>query len=276
MTYAPQPHANSPEVSRFFAVDHVEAPNQLIEFLAAAKSLPGIPEAKAEMLDRLAPDGASAGLDVGCGYGADVEALAARLRPGGHAVGIDASQTMIAEARRRVAGTGLDVRFVVGDALALPFDDDTFDVCRIETVLQHVDEPGQAVTEMARVTRPGGRIAALEFDADTMFLDHPDVEFWEVNRATFVDAAVQGSVGRQLPRLFTEAGLTDVWTAPRVIPSGAGFFRTLLGHPVTELVGAGVFTPQRVDRWWAAMEEAMTAGHFTGGATAFVVSGAVR
>jgi ubiquinone/menaquinone biosynthesis C-methylase UbiE len=156
MTYGPQPHANSPEVSRFFAVDHVEEPSQLIEFLSAAKLLPGIPQPKAEMLDRLAPEHASAGLDVGCGYGADVEALADRLRPGGRAVGIDVSATMIAEARRRVAGSGLDVRFVVGDALALPFDDDTFDVCRIETVLQHVDAPGQAVAEMARVTRPGG------------------------------------------------------------------------------------------------------------------------
>lgn len=276
MTYTPQPHATSPQVSRFFAVDHVEDSNQLIEFLAVAKSLPGIPEAKAEMLDRLAVEDASAGLDVGCGYGADVEALAARLRPGGHAVGIDVSETMIAEARRRLAGSGLDVRFVVGDALALPFDDDTFDVCRIETVLQHVEAPGQAVAEMARVTRPGGRIAALEIDAGTMFLDHPDVEFWEVIRATFISAAVQGSVGRLLPRLFTDAGLTDVRATLRVIPSDAGFFRGLLGHPVTELVEAGVFTPERVDRWWAAMDEAQTQGHFTGGATAFVVSGTVR
>jgi SAM-dependent methyltransferase len=276
MTYPPQPHANSPQVSRFFAVDHVEEPNQLIEFLAVAKSLPGIPEAKAELLDRLAPEDASTGLDVGCGYGADVEALAAGLRLGGHAVGVDVSETMIAEARRRSVGSGFDVRFVVADALALPFDDDTFDVCRIETVLQHVDEPDQAVAEMARVTRPGGRIAALEFDAATMFLDHPDGEFWEVIRTTFIGMAVQGSIGRQLPRLFTDAGLSDVRTTPRVIPSGAGFFRGLLGHPVTELVEAGVFTPERVDLWWAAMEEAMTAGHFTGGATAFVVSGVVR
>lgn len=276
MTYAPEPHANSPEVSRFFAVDHVEDSRQLIEFLSVAKGLPGIPEAKAEMLDRLAPEDGSTGLDVGCGYGADVAALAMRLRRGGQAVGIDVSETMIREARRRASGSRLDLRFVVGDALALPFDDDTFDVCRIETVLQHVEAPDQAVAEMARVTRRGGRMAALEFDAATMFLDHPDVEFWEVVRATFVSAAVQGSIGRQLPRLFTDAGLTDVRTASRVIPSDAGFWRQLLGHLVMELDEAGVFTPERVDRWWAAMDEAAAAGHLTGGAIAFVVSGEVR
>jgi SAM-dependent methyltransferase len=240
MTYATHPHANSPEVSRSCAVDQVEDPAQLIEFLGAAKVLPGIPEAKAEMLDRLALEDASTGLDVGCGYGADVAALAKRMRRGGHAVGIDVSETMIGEARRRASGSRLDLRFVVGDALALPFGEDTFDVCRIETVLQHVDAPDQAVAEMARVTRRGGRIAALEFDAATMFLDHPDGEFWEVIR------------------------------------SDAGFWRQLLDHPVMELVEAGVFTPERVDRWWAAMDEAAAAGHFTGGAIAFVVSGEVR
>jgi hypothetical protein len=118
-------------------------------------------------------------------------------------------------------------------------------------------------------------MAALEFDAGTMFLDRPDVELWEVIRATFIGTAVQGSVGRQLPRLVTDAGLTDVRTTPHVIPSDAGFFRRLLGHPVSELAEAGVFTPQRADGWWTAMEDAMTSGHFTGGATAFVVSGTI-
>ena len=121
-----------------------------------------------------------------------------------------------------------------------------------------------------------GRMAALEFDAGTKFLDHPDVELWEVSLATFIGTAVQGSVGRQLPRLVTDAGLTDVRTTPHVIPSDAGFFRRLRGHPLSEPVEAGVFTGQRADGWWTAMEDAMTSGHFTGGATAFVVPGTLR
>ena len=50
----------------------------------------------------------------------------------------------------------------------------------------------------------------------------------------------------------------------------------MLGHPVGELLDRGVITRERADRWWAGMDEAAAAGHFTNGATAFVVSGTVR
>ena len=126
----------SPDVSRFSAVDDIENPRQLIEVLDVAKRLPGFPAAKAQLLDQLAPEHAASALDVGCGYGTDVIELAKRLRPGGRAIGIDLSENMITEARRRTVGIGPDVTFLVADALALPFQDNTFDICPIETVLQ--------------------------------------------------------------------------------------------------------------------------------------------
>jgi hypothetical protein len=60
-----------------------------------------------------------------------------------------------------------------------------------------------------------------------------------------------------------------------VIASDPGFMRLLLGHPVDELCERGVITPARARRWWAAMDDAAAAGHFTGGGVAFVVSGTV-
>jgi len=74
------------------------------------------------------------------------------------------------------------VSFQVADALAPPFEANTFDVSRTETVLQHLANPRHSVTEMVRVTRPGGRVAALTFDVATQFLDHPDVELCNVLR----------------------------------------------------------------------------------------------
>ena len=271
-----QPRTSRPDVGRFSAVDEAEEPNELIEFLDVAKLAPGIRNAKAELLDRLETEKAASALDIGCGYGADVVAMAMRMSSGGRAVGVDVSETMIAEARRRAAPIGLDVSFQVGDALALPFEDDTFDVSRVETVLQHLAEPARAVAEMVRVTRPGGRVGAFEFNQGTVFLDHPDVELSEVIRAGFASATAQSAMGSQLPRLFAEAGVTDVRATPRVIDQDPSFFRLVLGRHVTELIDGGVITPRRADRWWAAMDEAAAAGHFTNGATAFVVSGTVR
>jgi len=270
------PATTSPDVSRFFAVDEVAEPDQLIKFLDVAKALPGITAAKAEILERLGPERAASALDVGCGYGTDVIELAKRVRPGGRAIGLDISEAMITEARRRVAKAGVDVSFKTGDAVALPFEDNTFDICRIETVLQHLAEPGQAVAEMARVTKPSGRIAALEFDLGTLFIDHPDAELSETIRASFTHAAVQGSMGRQLQRLFVEVGLTDVDAAPRVISTSPSFFRLLLGHHVDHLCAAGAIDRDQGRRWWATMDESAAGGYFAGGATAFVVWGTVN
>ena len=264
-----------PDVNRFFAVDEVEQPNRLVQFLDVAKALPGMRNAKTEMLARLDPQRAATALDVGCGYGADVIELAARLKPGGRATGIDISDTMIAEAKRRATGTRLNVTFRTGDALALPLEDDTVDICRIETVLHHLGDPETAITEMARVTRPGGRIAALEFDLETMYLDHPDTELTDTIFASYLHETVQASMGRQLLRLFVKAGLTDVISAPRVITAHPDFLRLAVGYHVDRLCANGAFTPDRAAGWWTAMEEDAACGYYTAGGITFVVSGTV-
>jgi len=275
MTDTPlQDHA--PDVNRFFAVDEVEQPDQFVRFLEEAKALPAIRTVKAEMLARLQPERAATALDVGCGYGADVIELAKRLKPDGRATGIDISETMIAEANRRAAGSGLDVTFRTGDALDLPFEDGAFDICRVETVLQHLADPETAISEMARVTRPGGRIAALEFDLGTLFLDHPDAELSETIWTSYLRETVQPTMGRQLPRLFVQANLSDVTSAPSVVTNTPGFFRLVAGHHVDQLSASGVVTSDQAANWWTAMEDAAARGHHTGGATAFLVCGTVR
>jgi len=90
-------------------------------------------------------------LEVGCGTGLVLQRIAKVARS---AKGIDLSEGMLAKARER----GLDV--VQGSALALPFTDNQFDVTCSFKVLAHIPDIGQALAEMARVTRPGGVILA--------------------------------------------------------------------------------------------------------------------
>jgi ubiquinone/menaquinone biosynthesis C-methylase UbiE len=264
------------DVSRFSAVDEAAYPKRLIEVLDVAKRLPGFPAAKAQLLDQLEAESASSALDVGCGYGADVIELAKRQPPGGRAIGVDISENMITEARRRTGRIGPAVDFRVADALALPFENNTFDICRIETVLQHLADAGHAVAEMARVTRRGGRVGALELDQETMFLDHPDTELLDALRDSVISSMAQGSIGRQVPRLFVEAGLIDVQTTLHVIVGTQHAYRLMLEHHVNELCDRGTITRERATQWWSTIDTAAASGHFIGGVTAFVVSGTVN
>jgi demethylmenaquinone methyltransferase / 2-methoxy-6-polyprenyl-1,4-benzoquinol methylase len=97
-------------------------------------------------------------LDVACGTGAVATELLARY--GCRVVGIDQSTDMLAEARRRL---GDRVELHEGRAEALPFEDAIFDGLTFTYLLRYVDDPQETLSELARVVRPGGRIAMLEF-----------------------------------------------------------------------------------------------------------------
>ena len=97
-------------------------------------------------------------LDVACGTGAVALELIRRKRC--TVVGVDQSAEMLAVARERLpAGT----RLVEAGAESLPFEDASFDALTVTYLLRYVDDPGATLTELARVVRPGGILASLEF-----------------------------------------------------------------------------------------------------------------
>jgi SAM-dependent methyltransferase len=100
-------------------------------------------------------------IDIGCGNGAFTEALIERCAPA-EVHGIDPSEGQLAFARTR-PGARL-AKFQQGDAMALPFPDNTFDVATMALVIFFVPEPAKGVAEMARVVRPGGMVAAYAWD----------------------------------------------------------------------------------------------------------------
>lgn len=124
--------------------------------------------------------------------------------PAGRLVGLDASQVMIAEAQRRAQERHAPITFEVADVQALPFPDGTFDVYRADVQLEHLPDPMRALTEMARVTRPGGRIAVFDIDWGTLIIDHADKETTRTIILSYSDSVRNRWIGRQLPRLFKE------------------------------------------------------------------------
>jgi demethylmenaquinone methyltransferase/2-methoxy-6-polyprenyl-1,4-benzoquinol methylase len=102
-------------------------------------------------------------LDVATGTAAVAIELARRY--GCSVVGVDQSPEMLAEgeARVEVAGLSRRIRLQTARAEELPFPDASFDALTVTYLLRYVDDPGATLTELARVVRPGGSIAALDF-----------------------------------------------------------------------------------------------------------------
>ncbi|MGX6602974.1 methyltransferase domain-containing protein [Micromonosporaceae bacterium Da 78-11] len=95
-------------------------------------------------------------LDVGCGTGRALPALAAAVGPAGRVLGLDLTPDMLTAARD--AGRGDPVGLVLADARRLPVADAVADVVFAAGLVQHLPDPAAGLTELARVTRPGGRL----------------------------------------------------------------------------------------------------------------------
>lgn len=162
-------------------------------------------------VQRVAVPPGSRALDVGCGPGALTARLVAVL--GADAVtAVDPSPSFVAAARSRLPG--VDVR--ASSAESLPFPDGAFDLTAAQLVVHFMDDPVAGLAEMARVTRPGGVVAASVWDHGGG--SGPLRVFWDAVRdldpSAPGEAQLPGTREGHLAELFTAAGLRDVeqWT----------------------------------------------------------------
>ncbi|KII94035.1 hypothetical protein PLICRDRAFT_153313 [Plicaturopsis crispa FD-325 SS-3] len=148
-------------------------------------------------------------LDVGCGPGT-ITADFAQLVPQGHVIGVENVPDVLDQARAYATKRGLtNVEFKVADIHALDFPDNTFDVVHAHQVLQHVGDPVHALSEMRRVTKPGGIVAARECDFSSMTW-WPEVEGLSEWQKLWIDVARSNggepNAGRQLHAWARKAG----------------------------------------------------------------------
>jgi len=154
------------DANRFDRVDRQDDPAYYIKFLNARKLNPEEAINKRQILDLLQPLESRYVLDVGCGTGDDSREIASLVGANGRVVGIDYSEAMVIEARRRAANSNLPLEFCTGDAMTLDFADASFDCVRCENVLLHLRDGSKALNEMIRVARSGGRIVVSEVDTE--------------------------------------------------------------------------------------------------------------
>ena len=188
--------------------------------LSAALSFWQDPRWRRALVDAVAPVAGERIFDVATGTGMVAAELLARADC--TVVGLDQSAEMLAGARARFAASpeeGTRIELIEGQAEQLPFADDTFDALTFTYLLRYVDDPPATMRELARVVRPGGRVASLEFGVPPRAVPRAA---WRLYTAVGLP-----TLGRLFSRDWAEVG--------RFLgPSIAGFYDR---HPLDAIAG---------------------------------------
>lgn len=218
-------------------------------------------------------------LDVGCGPGTDTIPLSGLVGATGHVTGVDYDPAMIDEANRQaeLAGVSGWVSHIHTDAAVLPFGPDEFDASRSERLFQHLLNPEQALAEMVRVVRPGGRIVVLDTDWGTASLDTSETDIERrLMRVLSERCLNNGYSGRRLYRLFKQQKLAEI--SVELCPViGTDYPLTkeimTLERTEQEALVSGVVSRDELERWHADLERAQAEGVFFVTAGMILVAG---
>ena len=145
---------------------------------------------KDAMMDWLAPRPGQRLLDVAGGTG-DISFRFLKRAGHGHATVLDLTEPMLVEGRKRAEAAAMvnSLDWVVGDAMSLPFPDNTFDVYTISFGIRNVTRPADGLAEAYRVLKPGGRLMVLEFSQ----IPNPAMQ-WAYDRYSFNVIPTMGKI----------------------------------------------------------------------------------
>jgi ubiquinone/menaquinone biosynthesis C-methylase UbiE len=206
-------------------------------------------------------------LEVGCGTGVVVRDLAALVGRRGEVVGVDASRRLLERARALCRETARATRVAlrVADGARLPFAAGRFDAALAITVILHVADPLRVAREMARVTRPGGRVGLQDQDFGVVAVTHPDRALTErIMRGVAERVYEEPHSGRRLPGLLRAAGLADVRLLTDVFQDTTlePWTKTFLERRAEGAVRFGIVDLATAERWLDGFTEVVAADAF--------------
>ena len=213
-------------------------------------------------------------LDVGCGTGDDVRAIAEIVGALGHVAGIDPSGALIDEANAR--GVPSNASFGVGSVYALPQADGCFDAVRADRVMQHLREPDAAASELRRVTKAGGTALLLDQDWGSLMISGAETATTKRIVQTFSEHFARPWAGREAPGLLRRAGFPSVdFTAMVSTPALPVAFVNILSPAVDAAALAGTIDAEAGEHWLHSLLEADLRGEFFCGVVVVIALGCV-
>ena len=200
-------------------------------------------------------------LEVGCGSGAVLRRVAQYLGGANPVTGVDINRYLLREAAELIRRDGLEthIRLEEGNAEDLPFPDNSFDLVFSATVMEEVNADNM-MNELLRVTKPGGKVAAIVRAADIPFwVNVPASAELKSKVATFPIGASSGEGGCEdasLYRRFRQAGLSEIRMEPQFASFGPG--QILYGGVVPTILNR--LSPEEAENYRSAIRQAKAEG----------------
>jgi ubiquinone/menaquinone biosynthesis C-methylase UbiE len=235
-------------------------------------------QVNASLVEALAPLPGEHILEVGCGSGVLCRQIAPYVAPRGKVTGVDISPDMLKLAQGYAASADLSapIQWGASGAEALPFRDASFDRVFAARLFLHVSKPEAVLNKLVRVVRPGGRVMVMDWDFDTVAVDHSDREL--TRRITHWRCDHHGGnnwSGRQLWGLMVAAGLVNVKAVP--VTSVAHYENDSLTLSLFKAAqvarDGGAIAPDEYEAWVGELKSSLASGCFFASIVYFIVIG---
>lgn len=252
--------------------------SQMAAFLEERSRCPDMLEVNAAFCEIVDPKPGECILEVGSGSGILCRLMTPHLQPNGHVVGMDISPHLLLEAKKYALPEepGKHISFECGAGESLPHSCEAFDGAFAARLLLHAKDPDAIVCEMVRVVKPGGRIVVMDWDFDSVVVDHPEREL--TRRLLHWRSDHHGGnnwSGRQLWRRMAVAGLKYLSTHPvtTVVHSESdGLTQSLLRAAQVSREG-GAISADEFDAWVSTLKERIQEGTFFASIVYFIIKG---
>jgi SAM-dependent methyltransferase len=198
--------------------------------------------------------------DLGCGVGMVTALLAELVGPGGHVVGIDASGAQLAQARRRLNGSGTNVRFVEASATDTGLPPGSFDLVYCRFLLIHLPEPERALREMFSLLKPDGILVCEDGDLTAAGSEPPSAldAFADLWGRLGPRRGLDYTLGRRLYQMVLDAGFPAAEITFNQPVRARGESKRFLELSVEEagpaFVEAGLITADELERTLSEMQ----------------------